>query len=91
MICQFCGRKIKYLQEYNLCGFDFCLRSGYCSQKCFEQSDDYCEYKRKFLQLYPQLNREGKELVDMLLYELNDDWVSYEIPKWIKELKNGRK
>jgi len=82
MKCKECGTKVHYCTS---CDPDDILENGYCSQKCWESSEEYKETKINFIFFWKSLNDEQKEFVNTYIYNMVETY-QYEIDTWIKSV-----
>ena len=82
MICKQCKKKVHYCSS---CGFvDYCYDEGYCSNKCWEASEEY----KTAMEEFDIFNYEFDEKqVKFLLYLLDGEYSNYEM-KFFDRLKN---
>ena len=62
------------------------MSSGYCSDKCYYESEEITGLQILFKAWYSSLNDAQRSFADKIMDEIGDDIIAYEFPKWKKEI-----
>ena len=74
MNCKTCGKTFHHCSS---CGSDHPRDIGWCSDKCWEKSDTYCDAHRRFKKLIDSMDFTQLSGLNWLLEEVNfDDYYS---------------
>ena len=86
MKCKKCGKVFHYCTSCD------CIPScsqGFCSDECWEESNEYKNEKEKFLKFYKSLNSEQKEYFIYLTYGLDSDYTDLIEEYWLAKIGEG--
>jgi len=60
MKCRTCKKEFHYCIS---CDYDMYYSTGYCSQKCYEESEEWPRFKEKLKKFYDSLNNNQKDML----------------------------
>ncbi|MCP3683221.1 MAG: hypothetical protein GY861_11075 [bacterium] len=81
MECKNCKSKFHYCDS---CSPETCCDNGFCSDECWEGSDDYIAIKERFMEFIASLNSDQEETFNHLIVEVGEEYDD-EMVTWFDE------